>query len=38
MQTKKTFEESANVLICALCAIVIVSLIGANVLSNSTKR
>src|SRR4051794_26289793 len=38
MQTKKTFEESANVLLCALCAIVIVSLIGANVLSNSTKR
>ncbi|PYI76471.1 MAG: hypothetical protein DMF04_08355, partial [Verrucomicrobia bacterium] len=38
MQTKKTFEESANVLLCALCAIVIVSLIGANVLSNSTTR
>ena len=38
MQTKKNFEESGNVLICALCAILIVSLIGANVLSNSTTR
>ncbi len=38
MQTRKTFGESGNALICALVAILIVSLIGANVLSNSTTR
>lgn len=38
MQTKKTVQESGNVIICALIAILIVSLIGANVLSNSTTR
>src|SRR5436309_3043054 len=38
MQINKTVEESGNVLLCALCAIVIVSLIGANVLSNSSAR
>ena len=38
MQTRKTFRESGNALICALVAILIVSLIGANVLSNSTTR
>src|SRR6478735_2205400 len=38
MQTRKTFRESGNALICALIAILIVSLIGANVLSNSTTR
>src|SRR5512133_1584364 len=38
MQTRKTVRESGNALICALVAILIVSLIGANVLSNSTTR
>jgi hypothetical protein len=38
MQTRKTVQESGNVIICALIAILIVSLIGANVLSNSTTR
>jgi len=38
MQTKKTVQDSGNVIICALIAILIVSLIGANVLSNSTTR
>jgi hypothetical protein len=38
MQTRKTLEESGNVMLCVLCAILIVSLIGANVLSNSTTR
>jgi hypothetical protein len=38
MQIRKTSQESGNVLICALIAILIVSLIGANVLSNSTMR
>jgi len=38
MQTRTTFRESGNALICALIAILIVSLIGANVLSNSTTR
>src|SRR5438477_8457689 len=38
MQTRKVFRESGNALICALIAILIVSLIGANVLSNSTTR
>ena len=38
MQTRKTLQESGNALICALIAILIVSLIGANVLSNSRTR
>jgi Tfp pilus assembly protein PilX len=38
MQTRKTVQDSGNVVICALIAILIVSLIGANVLSNSTTR
>src|ERR1043165_402130 len=38
MQTKKTLPESGNALVSALSAILIVSLIGANVLSNSTTR
>ena len=38
MQTRKTVPDSGNVIICALIAILIVSLIGANVLSNSTTR
>jgi len=38
MQTRKSFPESGNAIICALIAILIVSLIGANVLSNSTTR
>src|SRR5437667_10350505 len=38
MQIRKNSQEAANVLICALIAIVIVSLIGANVLSNSSTR
>jgi hypothetical protein len=38
MQTRKTVQDSGNVIICALITILIVSLIGANVLSNSTTR
>ena len=38
MQIRKTVQESGNIIICALIAILIVSLIGANVLSNSTTR
>src|SRR5438132_2307807 len=38
MQTWKAFRDLSNALICALIAILIVSLIGANVLSNSTTR
>jgi hypothetical protein len=38
MQIRKTVQDSGNVIICALIAILIVSLIGANVLSNSTTR
>lgn len=38
MQIRKTSQELGNVLICALIAILIVSFIGANVLSNSTTR
>jgi type II secretory pathway pseudopilin PulG len=38
MQTTKSSPESGNVLICSLIAIVIVSLIAANVLSNSATR
>src|SRR5438445_13725674 len=31
-------ENDGNILICALCTIVIISLIGANVLVNCTRR
>jgi len=34
----KSPEEEGNVLICALCTILIISLIGANVLQNCTTR
>ena len=34
---KQPFQEG-NVLICALCTILVISLIGANVLQNSTTR
>jgi len=37
MRTKKAAEQG-NVLICALCTILIISLIGANVLRNCTTR
>src|SRR5436190_1766220 len=37
MQAKRTLEEG-NVLICTLCTILIISLIGANVLRNCTMR
>src|SRR5947207_3163104 len=37
MQAKRTAEEG-NVLICTLCTILIISLIGANVLRNCTMR
>jgi hypothetical protein len=37
MQMRRPREEG-NVLICALCTIVIISLIGANVLQNCTTR
>src|SRR5438105_6839524 len=37
MRTKDPAEEG-NVLICALCTILIISLIGANVLQNCTTR
>jgi hypothetical protein len=38
MKTKKNIKEIGNVLICVLGAILIVSIIGANVLRNSTTR
>ncbi|HKP01749.1 MAG TPA: hypothetical protein VJU77_00175 [Chthoniobacterales bacterium] len=38
MKRVKRFEEEGNVLICALGAILILSLIGANVLRNCTTR
>lgn len=38
MKYKKTSFEQGNVLICALCAILIISLVGANVLQNCTTR
>src|SRR3954468_16263418 len=38
MKRVKRFEEQGNVLICALGAILILSLIGANVLRNCTTR
>src|SRR5947208_16508925 len=37
MRTRRSVEEG-NVLICALCTILIISLIGANVLRNCTTR
>ncbi|MFN2623542.1 MAG: hypothetical protein ABR611_11935 [Chthoniobacterales bacterium] len=37
MRTRRSAEEG-NVLICALCTILIISLIGANVLQNCTTR
>src|SRR3954464_14960813 len=37
MQAKRTAEEG-NVLICTLCTILIISLIGANVLRTCTTR
>ena len=38
MQTKRNIRETGNVLICVLGAILVVSLIGANVLRSSTTR
>src|SRR6266705_6022749 len=38
MKMKSSSNESGNVLICVLGVILIVSLIGANVLRNSTTR
>src|SRR5438874_9401390 len=38
MKIKSNSNESGNVLICVLGAILVVSLIGANVLRNSTTR
>src|SRR5207248_9911624 len=38
MKIKSNSNESCNVLICVLGAILVVSLIGANVLRNSTTR
>jgi hypothetical protein len=37
MRTKRSAEQG-NVLICALCTILVISLIGANVLHNCTTR
>jgi len=38
MKTQVQQRNSGNVLICALCTIVIISLIGANVLVNCTRH
>ena len=38
MKTNRHSPQSANALICALCTITVVSLIGANVLLNCTTR
>ena len=38
MRTKHRKNEEGNVLICALCTLVVLSLIGANVLNNCTTR
>src|SRR3954464_106913 len=38
MRTKHRKNEEANVLLCALCTILVISLIGANVLHNCTTR
>ena len=35
---KQRLAEEGNVLICALCTILIISLVGANVLQNCTTR
>src|ERR1700740_2054984 len=38
MQTSKDKVEQANVLLCVMCTILVVSLIGANVLFNCVTR
>src|SRR3954463_4627948 len=38
MRKKHRKNEEANVLVCALCTILVLSLIGANVLRNCTTR
>jgi hypothetical protein len=38
MQMRQINRQSGNVLICALCTVLIVSMIGAGVLMNSTTR
>ena len=38
MQTKRNTRETGNVLLCVLATILIVSIIGATVLRNSTTR
>ncbi|HEY0724433.1 MAG TPA: hypothetical protein VGD41_10685, partial [Pyrinomonadaceae bacterium] len=38
MQTKRNIEETGNVLLCVLGVILVVSLLGATVLQNSTTR
>src|SRR5215212_4366936 len=38
MRGKHPKNEEGNVLICALCTLVVLSLIGANVLNNCTTR
>src|SRR5215210_4228559 len=38
MNFQKRSPERGNVLICALCTILIISMIGANVLRNCTTR
>ncbi len=38
MQTLKANSQQGNVLLCVLCTILIVSVIGANVLLNSVTR
>lgn len=38
MSRVKSLREEGNVLICALCTILVISLIGANVLHNCTTR
>jgi len=38
MQTKRNTAETGNVLLCVLATILIVSIIGATVLRNSTTR
>ena len=38
MKLKKSPLEKGNVLICALCTILVISIIGANVLQNCTTR
>lgn len=38
MKTKSHKRDNGNILLCALCTIIVVSLIGANVLVNCTTR